>query len=179
VVLVATTLALASTGQAVVVGDFEDGFDGWYTDSWTAGTISLGTTGATTGAQAMQIDAPGGWQQLTKVDVKPHMAVLAGRGVKVTADVTAFEADMTTTWMQVGMVINCQNNDDNGAHNNLGWNDLGLQDVPRDGLPHTVTWLVPDAVVDKIAAADDTIAWFELLLISNVERPGKQLRNRS
>jgi len=162
-------LVSASFGDTVVVSDFESDLGGWYTDTWTAGTIALSPTGATSGVQAMQVEGPGGWQQMTKVDVKPHMAALATRGVTVTADVTAFEADMTTTWMQIGMVINCQNNDDNGAHNNLGWNDLGTQDVPRDGQPHTLTWLVPDEVADKIAGADDTIGWFELLLISNVD----------
>lgn len=154
---------------SVVVSDFEGDLNGWYTDTWTAGTISLSTTGATTGAQAMQVEGPGGWQQMTKVDAKPHMAALGTRGVKITVDVTAFEADMTTTWMQVGMVINCQNNDDNGANNNLGWNDLGTQDIARDGQPHTLTWLIPDEVADKIAVADDTIGWFELLLISNAD----------
>jgi hypothetical protein len=155
--------------SSVLVSSFEGGFDGWYTDTWTAGKIALSATGATAGAQAMQVDGPGGWQQLTKVDVKPHLVMLATKGVKITADVTAFEADMTTTWMQVGMVINAQNNNDNGVNNNLGWNDLGLQDVVRDGQPHTLTWVLPDAVTGKIAGADDTIGWFEILLISNVD----------
>jgi len=155
--------------SSVLVSSFEGGLDGWYTDTWTAGTVALSTTGATAGAQAMQVDGPGGWQQLTKVNVKPHLALLATKGVKITADVTAFEADMTTTWMQVGMIINAQNNNDNGANNNLGWNDLGSQDIVRDGQPHTLTWALPDAVAEKIAGADDTIAWFEILLISNVD----------
>lgn len=155
--------------SSAVIGDFEGGFDNWYTDTWTAGTIARSATGATSGAEAMQVTAAGGWQQLTKVNVKPHMAMLATKGVKITADVTAFEADMSTTWLQVGMVINAQNNNDNGANNNLGWNDLGLLDVARDGQPHTLTWVLPDAVTTKIAGANDSIAWFEVLLISNVD----------
>ncbi len=59
--------------------------------------------------------------------------------MKITADVTALAADMTTAWMQVEMVINAQNNKDAGANNNLGWNALGGQDVVRDGQPHTYT----------------------------------------
>jgi len=171
VVCVATVLSLASTAMAesVMVSSFEGGLDGWYTDTWTAGTVSLSTTGATAGAQAMQVDGPGGWQQLTKVDVKPHLATLANKGVTITADVTAFAADMTTTWMQVGMVLNCEGDNDNGANNNLGWNDLGLQDLPRDGQPHTLTWVLSDALTTKIAGADDNIGWFEFLLISNVD----------
>ena len=154
---------------SVLVSSFEGGLEGWYTDTWTAGTVAVGTTGATAGTQAMQVDGPGGWQQLTKVNAKPHLAVLATKGVKVTADVTAFSADMTTTWMQVGMVINCQNNNDNGANNNLGWIDLGSQDILRDGQPHTYEWVLSDDATTKIAGADDTIGWFELLLISNVD----------
>jgi len=46
---------------------------------------------------------------------------------------------MTTTWMQVEMVINAQNNDDAGANNNIGWQQLGSQDVTRDGQPHKFT----------------------------------------
>ncbi len=162
-------LVSRSYSKEVVVSNFEGALDGWYTDTWTAGTISLGTTGATAGTQALQVGGPGGWQQLTKVNVKPHMAALATKGVKITADVTAFAADMTTTWMQVGMVLNCQSNNDNGANNNLGWIDLGSQDVARDGQPHTLTWVLPDAVTAKIAGANDNISWFEFLLISNVD----------
>lgn len=154
---------------STVVSNFEGGLDGWYTDSWTAGKTAVGSTGATVGAQAMQVEGPGGWQQLTKVSVKPYLATMATKGVKITADVTAFAADMTSAWLQVGMVINAQNNNDNGANNNLGWNDLGLQDVPRDGQPHTITWVIPDAVASKIAGANDSIAWFEILLISNAD----------
>jgi hypothetical protein len=154
---------------SILVSSFEGSLGGWYTDTWTAGKVALSTTGATVGTQAMQVSGPGGWQQLTKVDVKPYMAALANKGVTITADVTAFAADMTTTWMQVGMVLNCQGDNGNGANNNLGWNDLGLLDVVRDGLPHTLTWVLSDAVTAKIAGANDAIGWFEFLLISNVD----------
>lgn len=152
-----------------VISSFENGLDGWYTDTWTAGTTATGDTGATAGAKAMQVSGPGGWQQLTKVSVKPYLTTLATPGVKVMADITAFEADMTTTWMQIGMILNCQNNADNGANNNLGWIDLGSQDIVRDGQPHTITWAIPDATTAKIAAADENIGWFEFLLISNTD----------
>ena len=147
--------------SSVLVSDFEGGLDGWYTDSWTAGTVALSTTGATEGAEAMQVEGPGGWQQMTKVDAKPHLAALATPGVSVTVDVTAFPADMTTTWMQVGMVIN--------STEGVGWIDLGLQGVTLDGKPQTLTWVLPEDATDKVATADETIGWFELLLISNVD----------
>jgi hypothetical protein len=150
----------------VVVGDFEDDLDGWQERD---ATISLSNTGATLGAQAMQVDGPGGWHIDALVDVRPNRTLLGTTGAMVMADVTAFEADMTTTWMQVEMVINGQNNDDNGANNNIGWQQLGLLDVTRDGQPHTYTWALPEDLTSAIAGIDDNIAWFELALISNLD----------
>jgi len=154
----------------VTISDFESGLNGWFTDQWVAGTVSLSPTGATGGStQAMLVEGPGGWQNLCKVDAKPYMDALANRGVTISVDVTAFSADMTTTWMQVGTVINAQSNDDNGPHNNVGWNQLDVQDVALDGQPHTLTWVLSDELIDKIAGADQDIGWFELQLLSNVE----------
>jgi len=89
--------------------------------------------------------------------------------VKILADVTAFATDMTTTWMQVEIVINAQNNNDAGANNNVGWNGLGGQNVVRDGQPRTYTWELSDTLTAKIAAADDSIWWFEFALVSNLD----------
>lgn len=89
--------------------------------------------------------------------------------MKILADVTAFATDMTTTWMQVEIVINAQNNNDAGANNNVGWNGLGGQNVVRDGQPRTYTWELSDTLTAKIAAADDSIWWFEFALVSNLD----------
>jgi len=159
--------ASAPPSTGVVVGDFEGNLNGWRPGSGM--TLSFGTIGATTGTQALQVDGPGGWHIDGLLDAKPHRALLGTTGAKVTADVTAFAADMTTPWMQVGMVVNAQNNNDAGANNNIGWQDLGSQDLPRDGQPHTLTWALSDALTAKIAAADDGIWWFELALISNLD----------
>jgi hypothetical protein len=167
-VLVGAVLSLASTASAetILVSSFEGSLDGWYKD---AATLSLSTTGATAGAQALQVEGPGGWKINAKLNVKPFRATLAEKGVKILVDVTAFAADMTTPWMQVEMIINAQNNNDAGAHNNLGWNPLGGQDVLRDGQPHTYTWDLPDTLTAKIAAADDSIWWFEFALVTNLD----------
>ncbi len=159
-------ISYEAPSASILVGNFEGNLDNWYKDT---ATLSLSTTGATLGTQAMQVDNAGGWKLGVKLDVKPYRTALANKGVKITADVTAFTADMTTTWMQVGMVINATNNNDSGANNNLGWNDLGLQNVTRDGQPHTLTWVLSDALTAKIAGADDNISWFEFALISNVD----------
>jgi hypothetical protein len=124
---------------------------------------------AEAGAQALQVDAAGGWKLNAKLNAKAYLATLGTKGVKITADVTAFAADMTTPWMQVEIVINAQNNDGAGANNNIGWNGLGGKDVLRDGQPHTYTWELPDALTAKIAGANDSIGWFELALVSNLD----------
>ena len=159
-------VALVSTSYGDVVGNFEGKLDGWRAGDGM--TLSFSTTGATAGTQALQVDGPGGWHMDALLDAKAHRAALANQGVKITADVTAVAADMTTDWMQVEMVINAQNNNDAGANNNVGWNSIGSQDVLRDGQPHTYTWVLPDALTGKIAAADDNISWFELVLVTNL-----------
>ena len=165
--VLAVALVSTSYGDVVRVGDFEGNLDGWRAGDGM--TLSFSTTGATVGTQALQVDGPGGWHIDALLDAKSHRAVLANKGVKITADVTAVAADMTTPWMQVEMVINATNNNDAGANNNLGWNELGFQDVIRDGQPHTYTWVLPDALTSKIAGADDNISWFELALVTNLD----------
>jgi hypothetical protein len=160
-------VALVSTSYGDVVGSFEGKLDGWRAGDGM--TLSYSATGATAGAQALQVDGPGGWHIDALLDAKPHRATLANKGVTITADVTAVDADMTTPWMQVEMVINAENEDNNGANNNVGWNSLGAQDVLRDGQPHTYTWVLPDALTGKIAGADDNISWFELVLVTNLD----------
>jgi len=150
----------------VVIGDFEGNLDGWWAGD---ATLSFSTTGATLSTQALQVDGPGGWHQNALLDLKPHREALASSGATITADVTAFDADMTTTWMQVEMVINAQSNDDSGANNNVGWQSLGSQDVIRDGQPHTLTWVIPDSLRPVIAGVDDSISWFQLVLVTNLD----------
>ena len=50
-------LVLASSSYGVLVSDFEGSLDGWYTDEWTAGTISMSSIGATSGTGSMLADA--------------------------------------------------------------------------------------------------------------------------
>ena len=152
--------------SSIVVGNFEGDLDGWFQRD---ATLSFSTTGATLGTQAMQVDGPGGWHQNALLDLKPHRLLLSAPGAAITADVTAFDADMTTTWMNVELVINAQNNDDSGANNNVGWQSLGAQDIIRDGQSHTFTWAIPDSLRSVIAGVDDNISWFELVLVTNLD----------
>ncbi len=94
---------------------------------------------------------------------------LGQAGATITADVTAFDADMTTTWMNVEMVVNAQNNDDAGPNNNIGWQALGSHAVTRDGQPQTLTWMLPESLTTAISGVDDNISWFELALVSNLD----------
>ena len=161
------TVALVSAGYADVVGNFEGVLDGWRAGDGM--TLSFSTTGATLGTQTLQVDGPGGWHIDALADAKSHLATLGTKGVKITADVTVVAADVTTTWMQVEMVVNAESDNNNGDNDNLGWNELGFQDVIRDGQPHTYTWVLPDTLTGKIAGADNNISWFELALVSNLD----------
>lgn len=158
-------LSSVSTSYALVVGDFEGGLDGWV----PAGdaTLTLSATGATTGTGSLMIEGPGSWQMLAKLDIKSIRSVLGVDGATVSADVTAFAEDMQTDWMNMEMIINGQNNDDNGANNNIGWQSLGAVDIVRDGTTHTLTWVLPADLSSKIAGTDDSIAWFELFIVTN------------
>ncbi len=164
--IMAMGMASGSYGAMAVVGNFEGSLDGWQAKD---AALTFSATGATLGAQALQVDGPGGWHINALLNIKPHRQSLGKPGAVITADVTAFTADMTTMWMQVEMVINAQNNDDAGANNNVGWRGLGLQDITRDGLPHTLTWALPEALTSAIAGTDPNISWFELAMVSNLD----------
>jgi hypothetical protein len=158
-------LSLTCTSQAIVVGDFEDGLDGWAPSG--DNTLTQSTIGATTGTGSALIEGPGSWQMLAVLDIKSLRSVLAGDNAAISADVTAFAEDMQTDWMNMEMIINGQNNDDNGANNNIGWQSLGGLDIVLDGVSQTLTWEIPADLSAKIAGIDDNIAWFELFIVTN------------
>jgi len=158
-------LSLPYTSQAIVIGDFEDGLDGWA----PAGdnTLTLSTIGATSGAGSVLIEGPGSWQMLSNLDIKAIRSVLGVDGAAISADVTAFAEDMETDWMNMEMIINGQNDDANGVNNNIGWQSLGGLDIVRDGVTQTLYWELPADLSTKIAGTDDNIAWFELFIVTN------------
>jgi hypothetical protein len=158
-------LSSVSSSYALVVGDFEGGLDGWAPAGDAVLTPS--TVGATSGTGSLMIEGPGSWQMLALLDIKSLRSVLGVDGAAVSADVTAFAEDMQTDWMNMEMIINGQNNDDNGANNNIGWQSLGAVDIVRDGTTHTLTWELPADLSTKIAGTDDNIAWFELFIVTN------------
>lgn len=139
------SLALASTSYGVVVGNFEGEMDGWYTDQWTKGEIAFSPTGATVGWIALQVTAPGGWNNETKVDVKAYRAKLGVKGTTITADVTAFAADLPgATWLSVEMVINAEGDGQSSPNNKVGWKSIGSVGIVTDGQPHKYTWAISD-----------------------------------
>jgi len=163
------SLSLVSSAAGVVIGNFEGGLDGWWS-SQTA-VLSNSPIGATLGSQALQVDDSGGWHMSALYDAKSLAGILSATGAAISVDLTVFRADITSPWMNVGMVINGQNHDDNGnaPHNNIGWQDLGQLPVPIDGQAHTYSWAIPDALRAKIAGIDQNIQWFEIALISNLD----------
>ncbi|MGB2866760.1 MAG: hypothetical protein WBC05_25740, partial [Sedimentisphaerales bacterium] len=158
-------LSSVSTSQALVVGDFEGGLDGW--EQAGDATLTLTTIGATSGAGSVLIEGPGSWQMLGKLEIKAIRSVLGVDGAAISADVTAFAEDMVTDWMNMEIIINGQNHDDTGANNNIGWQSLGGLDIVRDGVTQTLYWEVPADLSAKIAGTDDNIEWFELFIVTN------------
>lgn len=154
-VVCATSMSVAS----VVVDDFESDLGGWYADASTL----------TQSAGSMLVEGDGGWKIAGKRSVKDFREILGITGAKITMDVTAFPDDMTTPWMNAEIIINGQNNDDNGPHNNIGWKPLGGKSVNLDGVPQTLEFELPDELTSAIAGTDETIAWFEFALISNID----------
>ncbi len=156
-------LAAVPASYGTVVGDFESGLDGWWTTS--GGTLSQSETGATTGTKALQVDMKGGWKMAAQLDAKPHMKALGVTGTSISADITV--SPQGETWMNSQIVINAQNNDNNGANNNIGWRQLSSLDLVRDGSPHNYKWTLDADLANDIAGADNSIAWFELVIVIN------------
>lgn len=160
---IAMTVVLVPTSYGLVIGNFEGGLDGW---TGQDATISQSTIGATVGTGSMKIAGPSGWHITSKLDTHSFLSDLKA-ATQISMDVTAFDADMTTTWMQVDMVINGQNNNDAGANNNIDWNMLGSKDIARNGLPQTLLWNIPQALQTKLDGVTSNIGWLELMIISN------------
>jgi len=169
----AVVLSFACTSQALVIGDFEGGLDGWLPAG--ASTLTPSTTGVTSGAGALLIEGPGSWQMLAKLEAKSLRGSLGVADAAVSIDVTAFAADMVTDWMNMEVIINGQNNDASGANNNIGWQSLGAQNLVRDGAAQTLRWEVPDDLAAKIAGTDDNIQWFELFIVTNNGAPNTKI----
>ena len=95
-ILIISVLVLSSvsTSQALVVGDFEGGLDGWA--SAGDATLTPAAIGVTLGAESLLIEGPGSWQMLALLDIKAVRSVIAVDGAAVSADVTAFAEDMGT-----------------------------------------------------------------------------------
>jgi hypothetical protein len=159
----AVALVVVPGSYAALIGNFEGSLDGWLPND---AAISMSSIGASVGSGSMLISGPGGWHIDCRLDLKPIMGIL-GSTTQISADVTAFASDMTVSWMNMEMIYNGQNNDDSGTNNNIGWNSLGGRDILGDGITHTLTWDVPEALMNKLAGVDNNIWWLELMIISN------------
>lgn len=159
-------LSFVSTSYGVVIGDFEGSLDGWFSND---GTLSQSTEGVTTGSGSMMLEAAGGWKMVALLDAKSVSSVLGNAGAAITGDFTIAADVVTSNWMQVQFIVNGQNNDDSGAHNNIGWQQGPQVGVAIDGSVNSVTWELPDDLTAKIAGIDDTIHWFEVVIVTNLD----------
>jgi hypothetical protein len=161
---IALTVVLVPTSYGLVIGNFEGSLDNWLPND---ATLSQDTIGATVGTGSMKIAGPGGWHIDAKLDLKPSLLGVLGSVTQISADVTAFAADMPGNgWMNMEMIYNGQNSDP--ANNNIGWQSLGAKDINIwDGQTHTLVWDVPAALMTKLGGIDSSIGWMELMLITN------------
>jgi hypothetical protein len=168
---IALTVVLVPTSYGLVIGNFEGSLDNWQKKD---AVISQDTIGATVGTGSMKIAGPGGWHIDAMLDLKPSLLGVLGSTTQISADVTAFAADMPgVNWMNMEMIYNGQNADP--ANNYIGWQSLGGKDVIRDGVSHTMVWNVPTALMTKLAGIDSGIWWMELMIITNNDGQNAQL----
>jgi hypothetical protein len=164
--ILALILCAVSPSYGIVVGDFEDDtLDGWWSDD---GTLSQSAIGATVGDWAMQSDLVGlvppddSWRMAAMMDAKAHRPTLGLEGSTISADVTVSSTDGTDASVEI--IINAQDDDPNSPNNNVGWNAMGSRGLPIDGTTTSYVWTIDAALADKIAASDDAISYFELVI---------------
>jgi hypothetical protein len=163
---IALTVVLVPTSYGLVIGNFEGSLDNWQKKD---AVISQDTIGATVGTGSMKIAGPGSWHIDAMLDLKPSLLGVLGSTTQISADVTAFVADMPNVgWMNMEMIYNGQNDNQTGANNNIGWQSLGAKDINIwDGQTHTLVWDVPAALKTKLGGVDSNIWWMELMIITN------------
>ncbi len=160
---IALIVVLVPTSYGLVIGNFEGSLDNWLPND---AAISQDTIGATVGTGSMKIAGPGGWHIDCRLDLKPSLLSVLGSVTQISADVTAYVADMPgNSWMNMEMIYNGQNS---GTNNNIGWQSLGGKDINIwDGQTHTLVWDVPAALMTKLGGVDSSIGWMELMIITN------------
>ena len=112
-------IVLVYQSTAVVIGDFEDGLDGWTGVSWDGNPeLTVGTAGATTGDACLDVNVTGGYWQLEydgpNLDLREATAI----EMDVTLLVDDFPAD---TWIKVGDKVSINGDDLSG-----GWQEVTL-----------------------------------------------------
>lgn len=143
---------LAGTANAVVIGDFEGGLDG-FSNIGTAG-LSVDASTATLGASSLRVaDTGTGWSQSIKADLAAVWATEIAPGGTLTLDIKAAGGapDVPAWWLQVIPVINSQNG---------GWQQLASVAPVLDNQWHSHSWTYP-----AMAAVPGD--WAEIFLISN------------
>lgn len=97
-------LSMTSLSFGVDIGDFEGALDPW----GAGANVSLDTIGATSGTGSMKVTTPGGWIGAhSEMDAMAYQALLTTPGAYVTMDITARSGDLPGYWLQVGLLVNC------------------------------------------------------------------------
>lgn len=165
-ILCLLTLVFVSAAWAdIVVGDFENSTDGWWTGGWNPGdTSSPVQANATLGEWSMQMtQVQGGWDNTIEGALlgTPAQAKLAAYG-KVSVDITAFANDFPAGWAQIGLLINTGLGEEGGWAQTM-WNVFDWQGVVFD-TTQTLVFQIPS---EAMAAVGSATGWANIGFISS------------
>lgn len=151
----------------IVVGDFENSTDGWWTGGWNPGDTSMPVqANATLGEWSMQMtQVQGGWDNTIECDLggTAAQAVLGAYG-KVSVDITTFADDFPAGWAQLGLLVNTGLGEEGGWAQTL-WDVFDWQNV-EIGTTQTLVFQISEDAMSKMAQAS---GWANIGFISNTE----------
>lgn len=159
-------LALGASAQAAIQVSWEgppnsegaqyDGAAGGYVGDTNVSTFT--TTGASHGTYAIQVvnDQLVGWRNMMKIYTGGINTELSNGPKKISIDATFVQTNPGDIWWN--QLVVCANGQ------TTPWTQLAAVSFARDGLPHTVSWELPDQ--------PDGQGWLGLHFIWNSGGPG-------
>ena len=153
-VLVMLVITSSSFGEAVptLVGDFESAavggrYDDWWDDGLTIVSVTSPASAITLNTHALKgTTTVGGWGPGVQFNLNSRANAVdtatAPEGCLV-ADYTAFAADFSAGWCQIGLTRNT-------AATTGGWDKSYWQDMILDGEAHRVIFVLDDITKEKI-----------------------------
>lgn len=165
-ILCLVSLVLVSSAWAdIVVGNFENSTDGWWTGGWQPGDTSTPVqANATLGEWSMKMtQVLGGWDNTIEGALlgTPAQAALAAYGM-VSVDITTFANDFPAGWAQIGLLINTGLGAEGGWASTM-WDVFDWKSVAI-GTTQTLVFQISADAMSKMGAAT---GWANIGFISS------------